>query len=140
MALERLGRSAGLAAALFLGGCSTYQSTPAAPSRTGATPSPDDVPVSIGATISITPSGFVPLEVSITVGQAVRFVNNDTRPHDLVGGPDPAHPDCREIDVAGFLSSGQTRQTRAFPTARTCQYHDHAAIDVPGFQGTIIIR
>ena len=81
-----------------------------------------------------------PLEITIAAGQRVTFVNNDTRPHDLVGGVDPNHPDCPEIAQAGFLTPGQRRDTGIFTTARTCEYHDHTMLSVPAFQGRIIIR
>ena len=81
-----------------------------------------------------------PLEITIAVGQRVTFVNNDVRSHDVVGGIDPAHPDCPEILQAGFLTPGQRGDTGVFTSARTCEYHDHTALSVPAFQGRIIIR
>ena len=83
---------------------------------------------------------MTPLEITIAVGQRVTFVNNDVRPHDVVGGIDPAHPDCPQIIEAGFLTPGQRRDTGVFPSARTCEYHDHTALGDPAFQGRIIIR
>jgi len=83
---------------------------------------------------------MTPLEITIAVGQRVTFVNNDVRAHDVVGGVDPAHPDCPEIIQAGFLTPGQQRETGIFTTARTCDYHDHTALGVPAFSGRIIIR
>ena len=88
----------------------------------------------------ITANGMTPLEITISVGQKVTFVNTDVRSHDVVGGVDPAHPDCPEILIAGFLTPGQSRDTGVFTTARTCEYHDHTALSVPAFQGRIIIR
>ena len=55
-----------------------------------------------------------PLEITIAVGQRVTFVNNDVRAHDVVGGVDPAHPDCPEILQAGFLTPGQRGETGVF--------------------------
>ena len=81
-----------------------------------------------------------PLEITIAVGQRVTFFNNDTRPHDVIGGVDPAHPDCPEILQAGYLAPGQRSETGVFTTARTCEYHDHTMLSVPAFQGRIIIR
>lgn len=81
-----------------------------------------------------------PLEITIAVGQRVTFVNNDVRAHDVIGGLDPAHPECPEIIQAGFLTPGQQRETGIFTTARTCDYHDHTALGVPEFSGRIIIR
>ena len=81
---------------------------------------------------------MTPLEVTIAVGQTVTWFNTDVRPHDVVGGIDPAHPDCPEI--ISFISPGQRVETAPFPTAKTCEYHDHGALGVPGFQGRIIIK
>ena len=81
-----------------------------------------------------------PQELTIAVGQRVLFINNDNRVHDVVGGIDPAHPDCPEILQAGFLTPGQRLETGVFTTARTCEYHDHTALGVPAFQGRIIIK
>ena len=83
---------------------------------------------------------MTPLEITIAVGQRVTFVNNDVRAHDVVGGVDPAHPDCPEILQAGSWRRASARDTGVFTTARTCEYHDHTALGVPAFQGRIIIR
>lgn len=88
----------------------------------------------------MTANGLNPLEITIAVGQKVIFVNNDTRPHDMAGGTDPAHPDCPEITIAGFMVPGQTRETGVFTAARTCDYHDHSELFVPSFLGKIIIK
>jgi len=77
--------------------------------------------------------------VSVSVGGRVTFFNNDTIPHDVAGGPDPAHPDCPEIDAVGFLTPGQRRETRSFPAARTCEFHDHGFHSTI-FNGRIVIR
>ena len=104
-------------------------------------PSATPLPVPSGPpTITITASGMTPLEITIEVGERVTFVNNDVRAHDVVGGVDPAHPECPEILEAGFLSAGQRRDTGVFTAARTCNYHDHTALGVPAFAGRIIIR
>jgi plastocyanin len=91
-------------------------------------------------TVTITASGMSPLEATITVGQRVMFVNNDSRAHDLVGGKDPNTPDCPEITQAGFITPGQRSETGVFTRAQTCEYHDHTMMGVPAFQGRIIIR
>ena len=83
---------------------------------------------------------MTPLDITIDVGQRVTFVNNDLRAHDVVGGVDPAHPECPEILQAGFLSAGQRRDTGVFTAARTCNYHDHTALSVAAFAGRIIIK
>jgi plastocyanin len=82
---------------------------------------------------------MTPQEVTIAAGGQVTFVNNDRIPHDIQGGPDVEHPDCREIDAVGFLTPGQSRQTNPLGVVRTCDYHDHS-FHAPGFDGRIVIR
>jgi plastocyanin len=119
------------------GGTATTPSTPTAPSPPVTTPSPAP---GGPPTVTISAAGMTPLDITITVGQRVTFVNNDVRAHDVVGGIDPSNPDCPEIAQAGFLTPGQRGDTGVFTTARTCQYHDHTMLSVPAFQGRIIIR
>ncbi len=119
---------------LFAAACGSV-STPASP-----TPPPAGSPPASGPpTVTITATGVSPREVSVAVGGTVTFVNRDIIPHDVAGGPDPATPDCREIDAVGFLAPGQIRQTAPLPTARICEYHDHG-YHSPLFNGRIIIR
>jgi plastocyanin len=115
--------------------CSGSNSSPNAPTSLVARAEIIFTPI-----VSITASGMSPLEVSVNVGQRVEFVNNDSRPHDLVGGKDPNTPDCPEITEAGFITPGQRAATGVFTRAQTCEYHDHTMMGVPAFQGRIIIR
>jgi len=108
-------------------------SAPPGPS-TGPTPPPPDPPI-----IRIAPTGSDPKQLIVAVGERVTFVNNDLQPHDIQGGPDPANPDCREIDAVGFLVPGQSKQTLPLPVARACDYHDHQN-HAPVFTGRIVIR
>ena len=119
--------------ALLTAACGSYSGTgsPSAPTAASAPAAPP--------TVTITSNGVSPKEVVIAVGGRVTFVNNDTIPHDVAGGPDPANPDCREIDAVGFLTPGQSRQTAPLPTARTCEYHDHGFHSAL-FNGRIVIR
>jgi hypothetical protein len=115
------------------GSGSTGGATP--PPPTGPTPPPPvDPPV-----IRLAATGADPRQLIVAVGERVTFINNDVQPHDIQGGPDPANPDCREIDAVGFLVPGQSRQTAPLPVARTCDYHDHQN-HAPIFTGRIVIR
>jgi len=116
--------------------------SPAAPTAIPVAGPPPSAPPGPPATptITITAAGMTPLDLTINVGQRVAFVNNDSRPHDVVGGKDPNTPDCPEIVQAGFLAPGQRSETGEFTRARTCEYHDHTMLSVPAFQGRIIIR
>ena len=129
------GLSAGVILVLAAGcGGGSGPSSPGAP--TAPSPAPVVPPPPI---VTIGGTGVSPKEVTIAVGGRVTFVNNDVIPHDIAGGPDPAHPDCPEIDVVGFLTPGQQRATAAFATARTCEYHDHSFHSAI-MNGRIVIR
>ena len=116
---------------------------PSAPSPAPVTvPSPVPAPAPSGppaaATVTISSTGVNPAEVTVAVGGRVTFINNDIVSHDIAGGPDPSRPDCLEINEAGFLVPGQSRATAPLPTARTCEYHDHAHFAY--VTGRIVIR
>jgi plastocyanin len=125
--------SFGFGLALGAAGCGGSDSS-ADPPPTGPTPAPVDPPI-----IRLAPTGAEPRQLIVAVGERVTFINNDTQPHDIAGGPDPATPDCREIDTVGFLVPGQSRQTAPLTVARSCDYHDHSN-HAPVFTGRIVIR
>ena len=94
-----------------------------------------------GATVTITAAGVSPSQVSITVGQSVTFVNNDTRPHEMASDPHPTHGTCPGIEAGiGSLAAGQTKLTQGFSTAGTCGFHDHLNSSTASLQGSITIR
>jgi len=113
--------------------CGSGSTSPTSPNASPA-PGPAGPP-----TVRITAAGVNPTEIAVRVGDRVTFINEDVQPHDVAGGPDIAHPDCREIDAVGFLVTGQSRQTAPLPEARICDYHDHSN-HAPIFNGRIVIR
>lgn len=120
----------------FMAGCGG-SSSPTSPSTGGGTsggagPS--------GATITITSSGVSPAQVTISRGQSVTFVNNDTRTHDMASNPHPVHTDCPAMNVVGIISPGQTKLSDAFTTARSCGFHDHNNPSDGSLQGTVVIQ
>jgi plastocyanin len=123
-------------------GCAGGESAVTAPTPPSANTPPTDVPAPPASTtvVTVSASGVSPAVITVPVGARVTFTNADTRPHDFSGGPDPSRPECPEIDVAGFVVPGQSRQTGVFAAARTCQYHDHSYIGVPAFTGRIVIE
>lgn len=131
--ITRLSACALAAMAIACG--SGYSSAPSPTAPTTGTPTPTTPP----NTVTITPNGMSPVEVTVVVGGRVMFVNNDVIPHDIAGGPDPNTPDCREIDAVGFLTPGQSKQTAPLPVARTCDYHDHGFHSAL-YNGRIVIR
>ena len=93
----------------------------------------------VAATITITAAGVSPSTVTVSPGQRVTFLNNDSRPHDMASDPHPEHNLCPEINV-GFLQTGQSGTTQNLNTVRTCGFHDHNQPDVRSLQGTIRIQ
>ena len=81
----------------------------------------------------------VPAELTIAVGERVTFMNHDRATYTIVSRRAPSVGDCPEIDVVGMLSTGETRDTDAFTTAKTCEFRvseNQSAL----LTGRIIIR
>jgi plastocyanin len=94
-----------------------------------------------GATVTITAAGVSPSQVTITIGQSVTFVNNDTRAHEMASDPHPTHGTCPGIENGlGTLQAGQTKLTQGFAGAGTCGYHDHLNSGTASLQGQITVR
>ena len=114
--------------ALSCGGGGGYT----APDPTGPT-----TPTStLGATIHITSAGVVPNDVAIDVGQSVRFINDDTRPHQIQTNPHLFHTDCPAGNIA-ILNPGQSVETPVFSEQKGCGYHNHLLPDTQSFWGVI---
>ena len=114
-----------LIVSVHLGCSSPIPSTPSVrASNTSDHPAPPLNQV-LAATVTIRSSGVTPAEVELSIGGRVTFVNEDSRPHEMLSDPDLTHSDCPEINGAGYLSPGQSRQSRPFETAKTCGFHDH---------------
>ncbi len=91
-------------------------------------------------TITITSSGVTPNDITVTAGSRVTFINNDTRNHEMNSDPHPTHGDCPAIDLIGFISPGQNKQTGNFTTVRTCTFHDHNDPDNANLKGQIRVQ
>jgi plastocyanin len=110
-------------------------SSPTSPSGGGSNSGPGPV----GATITLTSGGVSPGTVTVSAGQSVMVVNNDSRSHRISSNPHPSHTDCPALNFAD-LGPGQSATSNALTTARTCGFHDH---DDPGnasFQGQVTVR
>lgn len=115
--------------------------SPSGPSGGGSGTPPTGSPGPSGATITIGGNGAIsPAQVTISVGQSVTFINNDSASHDIESNPHPVHTGCPQINAVGRITPGQTKLTNAFPTARTCGFHDHDRPDTTALQGTIVIQ
>lgn len=89
--------------------------------------------------ITITAAGADPRTVTVNLGTRIRWVNNDTRVHEMSSDPHPEHDICPELNH-GTLNPGQSRETGNLVTARTCGFHDHLSPDQTTLKGTITIR
>jgi plastocyanin len=105
------------------------------PSTPSATPSdnPNRVTIAAGGTVS-------PVEIVVSPGSRVLFINNDSRRHDMSSDPHPEHNLCPEINSVGLLQPGQSRETSNLTIVRTCGYHDHENPDAAGLKGRIVTR
>jgi len=136
MAAARLaggpGVVASLLAALACGGTSS--------SGTSPSPSPTCTASSNTTTITISNNAVCPQNITVSRGAQVTFVNNDTRNHEMDSDPHPEHTDCPEINQAGFIAPGQSRQTGNLVTVRRCGFHDHQNFENTALRGSITIQ
>jgi len=117
--------------------CGGGSSTPTSPTppTTPTGPNPATATITIGTDGRVSPSS-----VTIAVGGRVTFVNNHSQSHDMQSDPHPEHTDCPPMAQVGFLTTGQSRTSGNFTTARTCGFHDHNQENNTGLQGRIIIQ
>jgi plastocyanin len=108
----------------------------------GATssPTPTPTPTPTGTTITITNNTVSPSTLTISRGQQVTFVNNDSRAHEMTSDPHPEHTDCPELNQVGHLEPGQQRASGNLNTARRCGFHDHLNSGINGLKGSITIQ
>ncbi len=93
----------------------------------------------IGATITIANGSVSPSQVTISVGQSVRFVNNDGRSRDMSSDPHPNHTNCPSLN-RGIIGTGQSRDSFGFAGAGSCGFHDHNDPDNNAVKGRVIIQ
>jgi hypothetical protein len=130
-----------LAASVLAGlaACGGGGGSPGGPSGGGggggtASPLPGEA-----ATITILSTGVSPDVVTVPVGSRVNFANQSSNNIEISSNPHPIHTDCPALNI-GAMGPGQTRQTGALNTARTCSYHDHGRPEDERWQGSIIVR
>jgi plastocyanin len=128
---------AGIVVGLSLVAACDGSSTSPSPPPGGGTGGPGTV----GATMTIDANGVLtPSSVTINNGESVRFVNSHNTPHQMASDPHPAHTDCPPINALPTLGPGQSGQTNALTTSRTCGVHDHLNDTNASLRGSIVIR
>jgi plastocyanin len=99
-----------------------------------------------GLTVTIAPTGVSPVQLTVSLGSRVMFINHDTRAHDIEWDPHPTHDGCPPpsvgpaVNAPGFLAPGRSRETGNLVYAMTCGYHDHDDAQNPRWQGRITAR
>jgi plastocyanin len=126
------------AAAWACGGGGGGGGTPTGPS--GPTVGSTGTVGAIGATVTIANGAVSPGQVTISVGQSVRFVNSDGRSHDVSSDPHPTHTNCPSIANVGTIANGQSKDTMGFSGAGSCGFHDHNDPDNNALKGRITIQ
>jgi hypothetical protein len=115
--------------------CGGGGGSPGGPSGGGsASPAPGEA-----ATVSIVGTGVTPKVVTVPVGSRVNFANQSGNNIEISSDPHPVHTDCPAMNIGG-LRAGDTGQTGAFNSARTCRYHDHGRPEDERWQGSIVIQ
>lgn len=89
--------------------------------------------------ITITAAGADQRNLTVPLGTRIRWVNSDTRNHEMSSDPHPEHNQCPELN-SRVLTPGQSHETNNLVTARTCGFHDHLNPDQANLKGTITIR
>jgi plastocyanin len=91
----------------------------------------------VPAQVSITSTGFVPASISVNVGQAVTWTNNDSSPHIVASDPYPT-----DNALAGFNAKQNMSRNDSFSfvfnKVGTYTYHDN--LNPYAIKGTVIVK
>jgi len=86
--------------------------------------------------VTITSSGFSPQNITITVGESVTWVNEDTENHQIQSAVHPTHQLYPPFNTVGLLKSGE-KKSLSFPESGTYKYHDHLN---PSFTASVTVE
>jgi plastocyanin len=117
--------------AVGCGGGGSNSGTPTTP--TGSTGG------AVGATITITAAGLSDATPRINAGDRLRFVNNDSRVHQILTTPHLIHTDCPGLNSVGSIAPGQSGTSDPLTTVRGCGFHDHLLPDDNSFRGQVLV-
>jgi hypothetical protein len=121
------------AAALWAIGCGgggSSSGTPTTPSGT-----------STGSVVALTltANGVSDAAPRIFSGDRVRFMNHDTRTHQILTTPHLIHTDCPALNSIGILAPGQSGTSEPLTSVRGCGFHDHLNPDDNSFRGQVLV-
>ncbi len=86
--------------------------------------------------VEITASGFSPSSLTLKAGDAVRFVNKDTKNHWPASAVHPTHQCYPGFDALQAVAPGAS-YLFTFNVAKTCGLHDHLN---PSLRGSITVQ
>lgn len=86
--------------------------------------------------VDITSAGFVPATISVKIGQAVVWTNEDTAVHTVASDPYPADNILPTLNSKQSLDTNDS-YTFIFNHIGTFTYHDNLN---PGLEGTVIVK
>ncbi len=89
------------------------------------------------AEVSINSSGFVPATITVKVGQAVIWTNNDSAPHQVASDPYPTNDALAGFNDKSTISQNDTFNF-VFNKAGIYTYHDN--LNPFKFKGTVIVK
>lgn len=98
---------------------------------------PNTVSSIAAAKVSINASGFVPQAVTIQVGQAVTWTNNDQSNHQVASDPYPKDNTLSSLNSKTPILPGRT-YSYVFNKAGTYYYHDN--LNPYTLKGTVIVK
>lgn len=101
-----------------------------------ATPSTSAMPQPQTVTLTFANGTVTPNNVTIRVGDTVKFVNNDSALRWPASGPHPTHTTCSGFDALSGLKLGES-YSFTFNMAKTCPWHDHLK---PSINGQIVVN
>lgn len=104
----------------------------AAPATSAATPS-ESMEEKV---VTISSSGFFPQNITVSAGETVTWVNEDTESHQVNSAVHPIHQLYPPLNSIGLLKSGE-KKSLSFPDKGTYKYHDHLN---PSLTGSVTVE
>lgn len=86
--------------------------------------------------VKVSSSGFSPQNITITVGESVTWINEDSENHQIQSAVHPTHQLYPPLNTVGLLKSGE-KKSLSFPEAGTYKYHDHLN---PSFTASVTVE
>jgi len=95
-------------------------------------------PGATSTTITLSSTGVSPKASSVSVGSTIKFLNDDSVPHQLASNPNPQQTDCPELN-SPMLAPGDAFMATIASRNATCGFNDILNPTDSNFQGTITV-